>query len=138
MLTILFNHCRRSSYVSPLHHGLRQTQLCFNIHFGRCISTNANADLVVSILGPPNAGKSTLLSAVSSAMPKIAAYPFTTLHPNIGIVEFNDYTRLTVCDIPGIIEGAHNNVGLGHAFLRHILRYFSTYAISVNHYTDVR
>ncbi len=62
MLTILFNHCRRSSYVSPLHHGLRQTQLCFNIHFGRCISTNANADLVVSILGPPNAGKSTLFN----------------------------------------------------------------------------
>ena len=48
--------------------------------------------------------------------PEIAAYPFTTLHPNIGIVEFADYSRLTVCDIPGIIEGAHNNVGLGHAF----------------------
>ena len=74
------------------------------------------------LIGLPNAGKSTFLSATTRARPKIADYPFTTLHPNIGIVEFNDYTRLTVCDIPGIIEGAHNNVGLGHAFLRHILR----------------
>ena len=76
----------------------------------------------IGLVGYPNAGKSTLLNAISQARPKIAAYPFTTLHPQIGVVEMDGWERYTVCDIPGIIEGAHNNVGLGHAFLRHIRR----------------
>ncbi len=74
------------------------------------------------LIGYPNAGKSTLLTALSEAHPKIAAYPFTTINPIIGTLNFDDYKAIKVADIPGLIDGAHEGVGLGYDFLRHIER----------------
>jgi GTP-binding protein len=109
-------HFRSATNRSPTEHTLGTTgeEGVFYLELRRI----ADAGLV----GFPNAGKSTLIGALSEAKPKVASYPFTTLQPVVGVVEFPKFRRCTLADIPGLIEGAHENRGLGHDFLRHITR----------------
>lgn len=96
----------------------------FSAEKGQAHTVTLDLKLIADIgfLGFPNAGKSTLLKAISNATPKIASYPFTTMTPNIGIVEFPDLRRISLADLPGLIEGAHANQGMGHKFLKHVER----------------
>lgn len=84
------------------------------------IELDMNTIADIGLVGQPNAGKSSFLACISRSSPKIAPYPFTTLSPNIGVVVFDDYQSFSVADVPGLIEGAHQNVGLGHEFLKHV------------------
>ena len=86
-----------------------------------CVWLQLKSIADIGIIGMPNSGKSTLLSALTSAKPKIANYPFTTLDPNLGVTSYSD-KEITIADIPGLIEGAHEGTGLGDKFLRHIER----------------
>jgi GTPase len=102
----------------------RAPNFCTEGKEGEMVAVELELKLIadVGLVGFPNAGKSTLISSVADVEVKIAPYPFTTLQPNLGFIQSEDYTRIYVADIPGIIEGAHKNKGLGFEFLRHIER----------------
>lgn len=109
-------HWRSATHQTPMEHT--------DGELGKDVELQLELKIVaeVGLVGFPNAGKSALISSISKAHPKVAPYPFTTLHPIMGTVFYDDYSRLRVADIPGLIPGAHSGVGLGHAFLRHVER----------------
>ena len=102
--------------------GSKHTQYCGLRGQSRSVKLDLKLIADVGFVGFPNAGKSTLLKSISRASPKIASYPFTTIQPNLGICEYDDLRRIRVADLPGLIEGASYNVGMGHKFLKHVER----------------
>jgi GTP-binding protein len=108
-------------FKSPTH---QAPNICTPGTFGESLEVELELKLIadIGLIGIPNAGKSTLMSQVTHTQVKIGAYPFTTLHPNLSYVQFEDFSRILIADIPGIIENAHQNKGLGISFLRHIER----------------
>jgi GTP-binding protein len=127
------SYFKTSTHQAPFH--------CTQGTFGEIIEVELELKLIadVGFVGMPNAGKSTLISKLAHISVKIAPYPFTTLKPNLGIVEFDDYSRILIADIPGIIENASENKGLGLSFLRHIERTSTlVYVIELSPYEETR